>query len=108
MGTFITGCGADCESTCEKAQESGCGYLWAEIQSLDPSSTPAVAGCAGRCGDMEARSEAASCTSEHDDYISCLNDQRSVCEVAACGPESDRYWKCLFLACAERGAGCGL
>ncbi|WP_437658981.1 hypothetical protein [Sorangium sp. So ce1182] len=97
MSTFTMGCGADCESTCEKAQEEGCGHMWTKLESLDPDTPPrAVGDCSSLCEDMEAKTEAAGCTSKHDEYISCLNDQHSVCELEPCSSESIRLTVCML------------
>ncbi|AUX48500.1 uncharacterized protein SOCE26_100380 [Sorangium cellulosum] len=94
MSTFTMGCGADCESACEKAREAGCGFTRREV--LDPNQPPPARDCAGMCGNMEKESEAAGCTSEFDEYIGCINDQRSVCEANACSSEATRHMACMI------------
>ncbi|XXY53372.1 hypothetical protein WME91_19775 [Sorangium sp. So ce269] len=95
MSTFTMGCGADCESTCEKAREAGC--AWTRREVIHPDSPPRpVVDCSILCEDMEAKTEAAGCTSEHDEYISCLNDQHNVCELEPCSSESIRLSVCIL------------
>jgi hypothetical protein len=104
MSTFTVGCEADCESTCEKAQEAGCGYT--EREDLDPNRPSRQAGdCASACENMERENEAADCMSEFDEYIGCLDDQRSVCEFDACRSESNRHMACILSYCLKHPEG---
>lgn len=45
--TFTMGCEPDCESTCERAREEGCGHMWSIREVLTEESTPVSEGCAG-------------------------------------------------------------
>jgi hypothetical protein len=106
MSTFSLGCGTDCESTCEKARESGCGHQWAKQEQLDPDQGQVTSGdCASLCEDIEARNEAAECVSQFDEYIGCLNDQRSVCDINSCESEVIRHSTCVVRYCLEHPGG---
>ncbi|AGP39933.1 hypothetical protein BE04_14985 [Sorangium cellulosum] len=106
MSAFIVGCGADCESTCEKAHDAGCGYMWTKREALDPSQPPRPAwDCASLCADIERKSEVTDCTSELDDYMGCLDDQRNICETGTCVSEGIRHTGCMLSYCAKHGEG---
>ncbi|WP_438029778.1 hypothetical protein [Sorangium sp. So ce233] len=79
--------------------------MWTRREELDPVHPPRTWDCASLCEDMEAKSQAADCTSELDDYMGCLNDQRSVCELDPCGAEAIRHTTCVLSYCLEHREG---
>jgi hypothetical protein len=103
---FAVGCGADCESTCRSAEETGCGYRWRPRESLDAETLPRLEDCASVCKYLEETSEAIGCTDEFDEYIGCLDDQRDVC-ADVCGSENRRFAMCRFASCLDHPGVCG-
>ena len=81
MALFAVGCGPDCESQCEDANE---------CEGPDND-------CAKDCEELEKAIEKAGCEDQYDDYLSCVSDLDDVCKASAsdCKSENDAFGKCM-------------
>ena len=82
MALFAVGCGPDCESQCEDAQECE----GAEKED-----------CAKGCEELEKPVEKAGCEDQYDDLLSCSGDIDDICKPPAnpCESENKAFGKCM-------------
>ena len=87
LSAAVVGCGgADCESLCEDAKSCE-----GASQSVD---------CQASCDKTEKLNDAAGCTSQYDDMLSCA-DGADVCDANACKSEAEAYGKCITDYCMK-------
>lgn len=91
----ITGCGDDCKSQCEDANEC--------------AGVTTKADCDDLCDKLEKLAEDADCSDQWDDLASCGSDQ-DACKDAgdACKSESDAYGACITPYCTKNPTACTL
>ena len=82
------GCGGkSCTTLCEEAQAGKC--------------TAIKGNCANFCSALEAEYSAANCSSQYDDYQSCLSTGSNSCDTS-CGSQESSLTKCMTSFCFSR------
>ena len=83
LALFATGCGDDCVSLCEDANEC--------------EGAEKVDDCDKECEDAKKAAEDAGCEDQFDDLLSCASDQDDVCkpDENACSSEAEAFVKCM-------------
>lgn len=69
LGGLAVGCGNKCKSSCEDAKD--CSGATAETKAED---------CGKVCDDAEKLADKMDCSSEYDDYVSCVHGLDDICK----------------------------
>ncbi len=80
------GGGSTCEDLCQQQKDANC-------DNQNPE-------CASQCQASEALNDAADCTSQYDDAISCMTGLDDVCQPDPCVGQALAYLSCLQTYCS--------
>jgi len=80
---FASGCGSDCEDTCEAAKDCQGGDTLGDFD------------CGDLCDLAEDQAEQRGCGSEFDDYNACYAGADDACTTTDCQDESSAYGTCI-------------
>ncbi len=90
----LAGCGPDCVSLCEEADEQRC---WNGVS------------CDTYCEMLDEVAAESGCEDEADEAIACSADQIDVCNTdVRCAPEENRFAQCTFSYCVGHLADCAI
>lgn len=92
----LVGCGADCVSMCEQAQEDG--DCFQEVDGDDRD-------CEDFCEDVEelAEEDNGDCEEELDELVSCMDDEDDACDALdrSCSDELEDFGECITDYCVD-------